>query len=80
MIYKIYTESTGVGGGGGEDMRPIERSNQVAQDVAKIARNAIDCIIELERPVQQEYERGFIDGMQEQMRKTVKAEMEKNNG
>ena len=60
-------------------MRPIKRSNQVAQDVAKIARNAIDCIIELERRVQQEYERGFIDGMQEQMRKTVEAEMEKNN-
>jgi hypothetical protein len=62
-------------------MTPLERSNQVAQDVAKIARNAIDCIIELERRVQQEYERGFIDGMQEQIRKTVEAKMEeKNNG
>jgi hypothetical protein len=26
MIYKIYTESTGVGGGGGDDMRQVSET------------------------------------------------------
>lgn len=61
-------------------MTPLEKSTQAAKDVAMIARNAIDKIIELEKMVQQAYERGFIDGMQEQLRRIVEVKMEKNNG
>ena len=58
-------------------MTPLEKSTQTAKDVAMIARNAIDKIIELEKAVQEAYERGFIDGMQEQLRRIVEKQVSK---